>query len=158
MELNRIVASTDGSCLGAGRGAAGWAWFINDSNWQNGGVQCGTAQQAELLAALNLLTSTPADMSLHVISDSRYAIGVCTKWRAGWKRKGWRTANGGVVANLEIVQELDANLTGRTVTFEWVKGHSGNAMNEKADQLCCEASYRVKTTMDVSTFGPGCIL
>lgn len=157
MALDRIVASTDGSCLGTGRGPAGWAWFVDDGCWQAGGIKHGTAQQAELLAVLNLLTVTPADVPLHVLADSTYAINTCVKWRSGWKRRGWVTAGGKQVANLDIVMELDAHLTGRTVTFEWVKGHSGVYLNERADALCGQAALSAKRA-ESDILGPGFVL
>lgn len=154
----RIVASTDGSCLGTGRGPAGWAWFIDEENWDAGGIKHGTAQQAELLAVLNLLKATPHDVPLHILADSTYAIGACTKWRNGWKRRGWMTSANKQVANVEIVMALDAELTGRTVTFEWVKGHSGVHLNERADALCGHAALSAKKGSGLGPLGPGCVL
>lgn len=154
MAIERILASTDGACHGTGRGPAGWAWFVDEGNWNAGGIKHGTGQQAELLAVLNLLIVTPADVPLHVLADSTYAINTCVKWRSGWKRRGWVNSTGKPVANLEIVRELDAHLTGRTVTFEWVKGHSGVPMNERADALCGHAALSAKKGM-LEPLGPG---
>ncbi len=88
----------------------------------------------ELMAVLDLLRQTaPSGDALHVLCDSQYVINACTKWMTGWKRKGWRKADGKPVQNVQLLKQLDAELAGRVVTFEWVKGHSGHDLNEAAD-------------------------
>ncbi|MCL2516317.1 MAG: ribonuclease HI family protein [Microbacteriaceae bacterium] len=131
-----IVASADGSALG-NPGPAGWAWYVDDACWAAGGWPHGTNNQGELQAVIDLLEQTAAaglaGEPLKVLCDSQYVINTVTKWMPGWKRKGWRKADGSPVLNLEFVQRLDELVTGRQVAFEWVKGHAGNRMNEAAD-------------------------
>jgi len=128
-----ITAAADGSALG-NPGPAGWAWYVDDDRWAAGGWPRATNNQGELTAVLELLRATEgSDEPLHVLCDSQYAIKACTEWMAGWKRKGWRKADGKPVLNVEIIQLLDAALAGRRVTFEWVRGHVGHEMNEAAD-------------------------
>lgn len=129
----RIVAAADGSALG-NPGPAGWAWVIDDGAWRSGGWNHGTNNQGELQAVLDLLESTAAVAAQLVIyCDSKYVIDSLTKWLPGWKRRGWRKADGSPVLNQELLKQLDAALAGRDVRFEWVKGHSGHRLNELAD-------------------------
>ena len=130
-----IIAAADGSALG-NPGPAGWAWYIDDSRWRCGGWKRGTNNQGELTAVLDLLRQTAhSDEPLHVLCDSQYVINSITKWMAGWKRKDWKKADGKPVLNVEVMKALDEAMQGRNVTFEWVKGHAGHELNEKADEL-----------------------
>ena len=128
-----IIAAADGSALG-NPGPAGWAWYVDDSCWAAGGWPHATNNQAELTALLELFRATAhLDDELHVLCDSQYVINAITKWMAGWKRKGWRKADGKPVMNVELLQRLDEVLAGRRYRFEWVKGHVGHELNEAAD-------------------------
>ncbi|EYT64176.1 ribonuclease HI [Dietzia sp. UCD-THP] len=130
-----IIAAADGSALG-NPGPAGWAWYIDESRWRCGGWARGTNNQGELTAVLDLLRQTAHyPEPLHILCDSQYVINSVTKWMAGWKRKGWKKADGKPVLNVEVMKALDEAMAGREVTFEWVKGHAGHALNEKADIL-----------------------
>jgi ribonuclease HI len=128
-----IIAAADGSALG-NPGPAGWAWYVDDTCWAAGGWPHATNNQAELTAVLELFRATAhLDDELHVLCDSQYVINTVTRWMAGWKRKGWRKADGKPVMNVELIQQLDAALAGRRYRFEWVKGHVGHVLNEAAD-------------------------
>lgn len=129
-----IIAAADGSALG-NPGPAGWAWYMNDSSWHAGGWKHGTNNMGELMAVLDLLHSTAhrAEEPLQILCDSQYVINSVTKWMKGWKKKGWKKADGKPVLNLELLKDIDAALMGRTVSFEWVKGHAGHPLNEAAD-------------------------
>ncbi|WP_344391444.1 ribonuclease HI family protein [Dietzia cercidiphylli] len=130
-----IIAAADGSALG-NPGPAGWAWYIDESRWRCGGWTRGTNNQGELAAVLDLLRQTAhSPEPLHILCDSQYVINSVTKWMVGWKRKGWKKADGKPVLNVEVMKALDEAMTGREVTFEWVKGHAGHELNEKADVL-----------------------
>jgi ribonuclease HI len=150
-----ITAAADGSALG-NPGPAGWAWYVDDRRWAAGGWPHGTNNQGELKAVLDLFESTahlPAE-ELHVLCDSQYVINAVTKWMPGWKRKGWRKADGKPVLNVELLKQLDTALTGRRYRFEWIKGHAGHALNEAAD----ERARAVATAFQLGTsipHGPG---
>ncbi|HWU46385.1 MAG TPA: ribonuclease HI family protein [Humibacter sp.] len=149
-----IVAAADGSALG-NPGPAGWAWYVDDARWHAGGWPHGTNNQGELMAVIDLLESTAtAPDDVHVLCDSQYVINAVTKWMPGWKRKGWRKADGSPVLNRELVQRLDVALAGRRVSFEWVKGHAGHAMNEAADQRARAVATAYQRGDDVPA-GPG---
>ena len=128
-----IIAAADGSALG-NPGPAGWAWYVDDDCWSAGGWKHATNNMGELKAVLELFRATAhVDDELLVLCDSQYVINCITKWMPGWKRKGWRKADGKPVMNVDLLQELDAELAGRRYRFEWVRGHVGHELNEAAD-------------------------
>jgi ribonuclease HI len=133
-----IIVSTDGSCLRNPGGAIGWAWIAHEGGrFDSGGAASGTNQVAELTAILQAILAHPGPEPLLVESDSQYAIRCASEWLEGWKRKGWRTASGGPVKNLALVQAIDRAIAERPgpVRFRWVRGHVGNPFNERADEL-----------------------
>lgn len=129
-----ITAAADGSALG-NPGPAGWAWYIDDDRWAAGGWKHGTNNMGELKAVLELFRATSGvDDDLLVLCDSQYVINSVTSWMPGWKRRGWRKADGKPVLNVELLKELDEAIAGRRYRFEWVKGHVGHELNEAADE------------------------
>ena len=149
-----ITAAADGSALG-NPGPAGWAWYVDDECWAAGGWPRGTNNQGELTAVLELFRATAhLDDELLVQCDSQYVINAVTKWMAGWKRKGWRKADGKPVLNLELLQELDAATQGRRYRFEWVRGHAGHPANEAADERARAVALAYQQGREVPS-GPG---
>jgi ribonuclease HI len=134
------VVYTDGSCLGnPGRG--GWAWAVDGGPSDSGGEARTTNQRMEVTAVLRALQSLEGP--LHVVSDSTYVVNCFrNRWWVGWKRRGWRNAQGKPVANQDLWKELlDLALDpSRPVTFEWVKGHSGDRMNDVVDLMATQAA------------------
>lgn len=129
-----IRVAADGSALG-NPGPAGWAWYVDDNCWGAGGWKHATNNQAELKAVLEFLRATKhLDDDLLILCDSQYVIKCLTEWMPGWKRKGWRKADGKPVLNVDLLKELDDELKGRTYRFEWVKGHANHPLNEAADE------------------------
>ena len=153
-----ITAAADGSSLG-NPGPAGWAWYVDEGTWDAGGWPQGTNNLGELTAILRLLEATAeTGEELHILADSQYAINVVSKWRLGWKKRGWTKADKKPIKNLELIQEIDRAMEGRRVTFEWVKGHAGHRMNERADDLaraCAEAYQAGRTPEPGPGFGGG---
>ncbi|GGO92413.1 ribonuclease H [Nocardioides phosphati] len=148
-----IIAAADGSALG-NPGPAGWAWYVDEEHWACGGWAHGTNNMGELTGVLDLLQQTAhLDEDLLIYCDSRYAIDSITKWMPGWKRKGWKKADGKPVMNVEIMKALDAAMR-PNVRFEWVKGHAGHELNEAADKLAnaAAASWKLGVAPDP---GPG---
>jgi ribonuclease HI len=149
-----IVAAADGSALG-NPGPAGWAWYVDDEKWAAGGWPHGTNNQGELMAVVDLLESTAhLDDDLRILCDSQYVINAVTKWMPGWKRKGWRKADGSPVLNRELLERLDRATQGRRYTFEWVKGHAGHELNEAAD-VRARAVATAYQNDDAIPIGPG---
>ena len=153
-----ITAAADGSSLG-NPGPAGWAWYVDEDTWDAGGWPQGTNNLGELTAILRLLQATAeTGEELHILADSQYAINVVSKWRLGWKKRGWTKADKKPIKNLELIQEIDRAMEARRVTFEWVKGHAGHHMNERADDLaraCAEAYQAGRTPEPGPGFGGG---
>lgn len=149
-----MIAAADGSSL-ANPGPSGWAWYIDESHWAAGGWPHGTNNMGELMSILDLLRSTKTvEEPLLILCDSQYAINCCTRWIPGWKKRGWRKADNKPVLNVDLLQQLDTELAGRKVTFQWVKGHAGHPLNEKADDLARAAAtaYQQGTPLNA---GPG---
>lgn len=153
-----IVAAADGSALG-NPGPAGWAWYVDETCWRAGGWPHGTNNMGELMAVLDLFKSTAhlPQEPLHILCDSQYVINCITKWMPGWKRKGWRKADGKPVLNVDLLKEIDAAIVGRTYAFEWVKGHAGHDLNEAADDRARDAAtaYQAKREPDRGPGFPG---
>jgi ribonuclease HI len=149
-----ITAAADGSALG-NPGPAGWAWYIDDDRWAAGGWKHGTNNMGELKAVLELFRATEhTGEDLLVLCDSQYVINSITKWMPGWKKKGWRKADGQPVMNRDLLEELDDAITGRKYRFEWVKGHVGHVLNEAADVRARAAAEAYSRGRTVPT-GPG---
>ncbi|MCR8671327.1 ribonuclease HI family protein [Agrococcus sp. HG114] len=153
-----ITAAADGSSLG-NPGPTGWGWYIDDERWAAGGQATGTNNIGELSAVVDLLRQTRGVDELLILCDSQYVINSVTKWMAGWKRKGWRKADGKPVLNRELLEELDRLMAergaeGGVVRFEWVRGHAGHPLNEAADRLANGAAAAYQRGM-VPDAGPG---
>lgn len=84
---------------------------------------------------IEALSALKSRASVVVHTDSEYVRQGITAWIHNWKRRGWRTADGKPVKNVELWQRLDALAAGHDVTWRWVKGHAGDPGNERADAL-----------------------
>lgn len=133
---------TDGACTG-NPGPGGWGvvvYFDDGSIYEMGGGQAHTTNnQMEMqaaIAALKLLRATTLQQqeSITLYTDSEYLINGVTKWVKGWKKKGWKTAQGKAVLNQEIWETLD-ELNTKLVNWQYVRGHAGNEGNERADAI-----------------------
>jgi ribonuclease HI len=95
----------------------------------------GTNQIAELTAAIEGLSRVPAGEKVELVSDSQYVLKGVSEWRQGWERRGFKNSKGEPVANLALWKRLYSVVDARKVTTRWVKGHSGDTHNERADVL-----------------------
>ena len=132
-----VTIYCDGACKG-NPGVGGWgAYFVHKMYRKEvwGYNAYTTNQVMELTAAINSLSLLKDKCSVTVYSDSQYLIKGMNSWMVGWKRKGWKTSTNTPVANLELWLELDKLNQFHTITWIWVKGHSGDENNEKADEL-----------------------
>ncbi|MDR2686099.1 MAG: ribonuclease HI [Rickettsiales bacterium] len=131
--MAKTIIFTDGSCLGnPGRG--GWA-FASQTTRQSGGEPMTTNNRMELLATINALESVSAGADVEIHTDSQYVKNGMETWIKNWKRRGWRTADGGAVKNRDLWERLDGLVNARQVSWAWVKGHDGDEMNELVDNL-----------------------
>ena len=148
------VVAIDGSALG-NPGPAGWAWYVDENCWAAGGWPNSSNNRGELTALLELLKATaPTNEELHVLADSQYVINSVTKWIAGWKANGWRKSDKSPVLNADLMQAIDEAISGRKVSFEWVRGHSGHPLNEAADDKARAAATAYQRHGSVES-GPG---
>jgi ribonuclease HI len=129
---------TDGACAG-NPGPGGWAWAVADGPQASGADPATTNQRMELMAALEAVRTL--DGPLVVVSDSTYVVNCFLKgWWRGWLARDWTNAAKKPVANRDLWEPLVELVLDRgDVTFRWVKGHSGNPMNELVDQLAVAA-------------------
>jgi ribonuclease HI len=132
---------TDGACAG-NPGPGGWAWATRDGRTGSGGAPATTNQRMEIQAALEAVRALPGP--LVVVSDSTYVVN-CFRdgWWRGWLARGWVNSARKPVANRDLWEPLVALVNERgDVSFRWVKGHSGDPMNELVDRLAVEESAR----------------
>ena len=133
----RVEIFTDGACSG-NPGPGGWGAILRYRGQEKelkGGEPDTTNNRMELLAAISALKALNRACAVDLYSDSNYMRDGITKWIFGWKKKGWRTADGKPVKNVELWQQLEAEKGRHDVTFHWVRGHAGHAENERADEL-----------------------
>lgn len=136
-----VTIYTDGACSG-NPGPGGWAWAIEDGKYKSGADPATTNQRMELMAVLDALRSI--DGPVEIVSDSTYVVNCFRdKWYAGWLKRGWVNSKKQPVANRDIWEPLIENVLARKdVKFRWVKGHSGDPMNDLVDRLAVEAGQR----------------
>lgn len=139
VEKKTTVVWTDGSCL-SNPGPGGWAWATEEGESDSGGARRATNNAMEMQAVIEALKAIDGDIL--VWCDSQYAINAFTVWAAGWKKNGWRTKGGSPVKNRELVEEFLRLSRNRRVEMRWVKGHSGDAMNERVDRMALAAAAR----------------
>jgi ribonuclease HI len=134
-----VEVFTDGACSG-NPGPGGWAWAVADGRQGSGGEATTTNQRMELRAVLEALRAL--DGPLVVVSDSTYVVNCFRdEWWKGWQARGWRNSAKQPVANRDLWEPLVELVTSRgDVSFRWVKGHSGDAMNDLVDQLAVAAA------------------
>jgi ribonuclease HI len=131
---------TDGACTG-NPGPGGWGvvvYFTDGSIYEMGDAAAQTTnnrmEMAAAIAALKLLQSSGQTQAVTLHTDSEYLINAVTKWIKGWKKKGWKKADGNPVLNQDLLATLDL-LNTNQVTWEHVRGHAGNIGNERCDEI-----------------------
>jgi ribonuclease HI len=133
-----ITVYTDGACSG-NPGPGGWAWAVPEGRWASGFDPATTNQRMELQAVLSAVETL--DGELDIWTDSTYVANCFRdRWFLGWERRGWKNSQGKPVANPDLwVPLVKAHLAGRFGVPNWVKGHSGDIMNDLVDKLAVEA-------------------
>lgn len=140
--MPELFAYTDGACSGnPGPGGWGVLMIARDNGalvkerTLSGGEAQTTNNRMELMAAIAALEALTRDSDLIIVTDSAYVKNGITDWMENWKRKGWRTAGGPPVKNVDLWQRLDAARQRHRVEWRWIKGHAGHIENERADEL-----------------------
>ncbi len=137
MGKREVVAYTDGACSG-NPGPGGWGVLLRCGEYERelcGGEAHTTNQRMELRAAIEALRALRRPCRITIHSDSRYVVQGISEWIHNWKRNNWKTAGKKDVANADLWRQLDQACQGHEVHWRWIKGHSGDAGNERADAL-----------------------
>ncbi len=135
-----IIIHTDGACSG-NPGPGGWGAVLQYNGHikeLKGGASETTNNRMELTAAIKALSALKHNCTVELHTDSKYVKDGLTKWIFNWKKNGWKTANKKPVKNVELWQALDEAVRTHEINWHWVKGHAGDEMNERADQLANE--------------------
>lgn len=143
------IVFTDGACLG-NPGPGGYAAVINIAGKEQiivGRDSLTTNNKMEMTAAIKALEAVPHSAPIIIHSDSQYVIKGATQWLRGWKAKGWRKADGKPVLNQDLWMQLDELISGRKITWQWVKGHAGHEQNERVDGLANAEARKASETL-----------
>ena len=138
-----LIAYTDGACAG-NPGPGGWAWAVDGGASASGGEPVSTNQRMEVNAVREALRTLLLRTTgvVRIVSDSTYVVN-CFKqrWWANWERNGWKNSQKQPVANQDLwkplVEIVKSDIA--RIEFVWVKGHSGNPMNDLVDRLAVSA-------------------
>ena len=137
-----IKIYTDGSCIG-NPGNGGWAAIIINSEKKiqvKGSKKNTTNNQMELLAPIQALKKIPKGSKIQIFTDSKYVKSGITEWIHNWKKNGWITANKQKVKNKELWIELDILSNQFEISWNWVKSHSTDKLNNEVDLIAREAA------------------
>ncbi len=137
-----IKIYTDGSCLG-NPGNGGWAAIIiRDGNKTliKGSKKNTTNNQMELLAPIKALNKIPKGNKIQIFTDSKYVKSGITEWIHNWKKNGWKTADKKPVKNKELWKELDLLNNEFKISWNWVKAHSTDELNNEVDLIARESA------------------
>ncbi|MEO0438844.1 MAG: ribonuclease HI [Pseudomonadota bacterium] len=135
--MKEVTLYTDGACRG-NPGPGGWGAILTFAGREKelfGGEDPTTNNRMELTAAIEGLAALAEPCQVELFTDSTYVMKGITEWLASWKKRGWKTSAKKPVANADLWQLLEEQNTRHQVQWRWVKGHSGNPGNERADLL-----------------------
>ena len=144
--MKRVTLYTDGACSG-NPGPGGWGAVLmwNETRKElSGGKAETTNNRMELMAAIAALEALKRPCAVTLYTDSKYLRDGVSQWLEGWKRNGWKTAAKKPVKNQDLWRRLDAAQARHVIDWRWVKGHSGDPGNERADQLANEGMARAR--------------
>ncbi len=139
--LRLVEVWTDGGCK-PNPGPGGWAAILRYGETEkelSGAEPATTNNRMELTAACAALEALTRPCRVVVHTDSEYVRNGVTRWHTGWVRRNWRTASGDPVANMELWRRLLDAAARHEIEWRWVRGHAGDAMNERADVLATRA-------------------
>jgi len=143
--MQDVVIHSDGGCRG-NPGPGGWGVVLACGEHRrefSGGALATTNNRMELQAAIEALRALRRPSRVDFFTDSQYVKNGITMWIQGWKRKNWTGTGRKPVKNRDLWQALDAETDRHEVTWQWVKGHSGQAGNEQCDVLANAAMDRI---------------
>jgi len=132
-----IVMYTDGACSG-NPGPGGWGAVLMSGKHRKelfGGEKDTTNNRMEMMAVIRGAEAINNGSVIDIYTDSKYVMKGMMEWVEGWKKRGWKTASKQPVKNVDLWQQLEQALERHEVNWHWVKGHSGVAENDRADEL-----------------------
>ena len=132
-----VIIYTDGACKG-NPGVGGWGVWLQYKGKEKelcGGELQTTNNRMELMAAIQALETLTRSCEVELNTDSKYVVQGIQEWLPNWKKRGWKTAAKTPVKNEDLWRRLDEAMSRHQVKWVWVKGHSGDYGNEKADSL-----------------------
>ena len=144
--MNKVEIFTDGACKG-NPGPGGWGAILRYGTTEKeiyGASKNTTNNIMELTAVIESLKNLNKPCELIITTDSKYVKNGITEWIHNWKKNGWRTAAKKEVKNKQLWIELDSLIQIHSITWDWVKGHSGHPENERADLLANVAIEKLK--------------
>jgi ribonuclease HI len=139
--LPDVEIYTDGACRG-NPGPGGWAALLLSGAHEreiSGAELATTNNRMELTAVIRALEALKRPVSGRIYTDSQYVRRGILEWLTQWKARGWKTADKKPVKNQDLWQVLDEASRRHQLEWHWVKGHSGNAGNERVDALANRA-------------------
>lgn len=140
--MAKVQIFTDGACRG-NPGLGGWGAIMRSANGREkelfGGEKDTTNNRMEMMAAIEALNALTKACEVDLTTDSEYLRKGITEWVHGWQARGWRTAQKKPVKNKDLWIALLEAEERHQVRWHWVKGHSGHAENERADELANQA-------------------
>jgi ribonuclease HI len=134
---DRVTIYTDGACSG-NPGPGGWGAILIAGDRRKeikGGAAETTNNRMELTAAIMALEALKRRSTIDLHTDSNYVRGGITQWIHNWRRNGWKTADRKPVKNADLWEHLARLADAHDLSWHWVKGHAGDPMNERADEL-----------------------
>ena len=132
-----VYLYTDGACKG-NPGKGGWGVLMRYGSHEKelfGGEAHTTNNRMELTAIIQGLAALNRPCAVVIYTDSQYVKNGMEKWIHGWKKNGWKTASKQPVKNEDLWQQLDQLAAQHQIQWQWVRGHTGHAENERADAL-----------------------
>lgn len=145
LEKSLVIIYTDGGCV-PNPGTGGWAAVLlsSDSRKEISGSEAeSTNNRMELTAAIHALEHLKRDCRVDLYTDSEYVKRGITEWLPMWKYRNWKR-KGGPVKNVDLWQRLDAASQPHEINWNWVRGHAGNAENERCDELVGAAIAKLR--------------
>jgi len=133
----KVAIWTDGACSG-NPGPGGWGAILrygDKTKELSGGEPLTTNNRMELSGAIGALEALTRPCAIELHTDSQYLRNGVLTWMKNWKRNGWRTADKKPVKNEDLWRRLDEAKERHEIDWRWVKGHAGDEMNERADEL-----------------------
>lgn len=146
MTNKHVTIYTDGACSG-NPGPGGWGALLEFAGVEkelSGGEAETTNNRMELMAAIESLAALKKPCNVQLFTDSKYVMDGINSWIHGWKRNGWKTADKKPVKNADLWQRLDDENRRHKVQWNWVRGHNGDARNERVDEIARKAIVRTK--------------